>query len=396
MKIFWGWFLIALGALLLGAVLFVGVRFWLSHRPFELYPKGDILTSFSPRDVNPSLALLSLAGYSDAQVLQRALEEGELETAYVTLVFSTSLKDQEKLGGWIHLADAFSTKGLRRKALLSYGQAYNIATLSPYLSDSERAEALIAIENGLKRLGEKEKALFVLRQVEALIAFSPYLKKAQRLALVQKLGKEVNLEEVPPESPQPALVIKDFALLPAQYYDPKDREIAVLSFASSPGEKKAQALREILKNEDHARLSLYREKISSEGALAQKAGWVLEKISWLTLKYRIAVRGFGVSLMPEWERNAGAIRRELSRSYEELFALYAEEAVSFPQPQETAKAWIEIATLKAYYVLNGFYADVPLEKIAVELKEAYSRGQPGSLQLVFLEDSRIFAYHSAE
>jgi tetratricopeptide (TPR) repeat protein len=158
MKKIWGLLLLSLGSLLLVGVLFLGIRLWLTNRPFVLYPQVNPLLAFSPKELEPSIALLPLAGYDDLQVFRKALEEGELETAYVTLAFSTSLEDQERLGGWISLAQAFAEKGLRRKALISYGQAYNVAILNPYFSDLERAEALIAIGKGLERMGEKERA----------------------------------------------------------------------------------------------------------------------------------------------------------------------------------------------------------------------------------------------
>lgn len=395
-KKFWGWLLIATGSLLLGAVLFVGVHFWLSHRPLELYPGSDVLTCFSPENIKPSLALLSLAGYPDAQVFQEAMEEGELETAYVTLAFSTSMEDQEKLGRWIALARAFGAKGLRRKALLSYGQAYNLTILSPYLSDSERAEALIAIGSDLKEMGEKARASFVLQQAETLVSFSPYIKKAQRVSFLQKLGREPSSETTFVELPQPVLVIHGFAQTPEEYYDAREREMAAFSSASSLTESSLQALKDKLQKEDSARLALYQERISSEKALPKKAGWIREEIAWLTLKYRIALKGFGISIVPKWEREAKAIRRELSRSYDELLAIYAEEAISFPETREVDKALAEVATLKAFYAMAGLYADAPLGKIVAEVREAYPRGQQGSLQLNFLEESKIFAYKAAK
>ncbi len=392
MKKFWGWILIIAGALLLGAVLFIGARLWLSHRSFELYPRSDPLRSFSPDDVNPSLALLSLAGHTDPQVFGKALEEGELETAYVTLAFSTSMGHQEKLGGWISLGRAFGAEGLRRKALLSYGQAYNIALLSPYLSDPERADALIMIGKGLEEMGEKERSSFVLRQAEVLIAFSPYLKKAQRVVLARKLGKEINPGEASSEYLQLAPLIEEFSSPPEDYYSAKERELAAFSASSSPVEKNLKALREALKSEDSARLALIRDKIGSETALARKAGWLLEEISWLTLKYRVALKGFGVSLVPEWEKEAGSIRQELAHAYEELFAIYAEEAVSLPEPRETARAWTEIANLKACYALIGLYVDASIGEVAAEVKEACSGEKSGPLQLIFLDAPQIFAY----
>ncbi len=387
-KKIWGWFLLFLGSFFLLGVLFLGVRLWLTSRPFVLYPQVDPLLAFSPKDVEPSIALLSLAGYDDLQVFRKAMEEGELETAYVTLVFSTSLEDQERLGGWISLAQAFAERGLRRKALISYGQVYNTALLSPYLSDLERVEALILTGKGLEKMGEKERASFVLRQAEALVRSSPYLKKAQRIALGQKLGKNVNPDESNSELAQPVPLSKDFAILPEENYNSEERERLAQTLASSPTKKNLQALREALKSEDSARLALYQEKISSEESLPRKVGWLLEKIAWLTLKYRIAMGGFGLSLVPEWEVDAPIIEKEMANSYSELFAIYAEQAVSLPKSSEAERAWSEIAALKAYYALLGLYPNAPLDKIVAEVKESHTP------KLIFLDSSRTFAYEA--
>jgi hypothetical protein len=388
MKKIWGLLLLSLGSLLLVGVLFLGIRLWLTNRPFVLYPQVNPLLAFSPKELEPSIALLPLAGYDYLQVFRKALEEGELETAYVTLAFSTSLEDQERLGGWISLAQTFAEKGLRRKALISYGQAYNVAILNPYFSDLERAEALIAIGKGLERMGEKERAAFVLRQAEALVRSSPYLKKAQRIALAQRLGKDINPDEFNSESAQPAPLSKDFATLPESYYNPKERERLAQTLASSPTKKSLQALREALKSEDSARLALYKEKMSSEESLPRKAGWLSEKIAWLTLKYRIAMGGFGLSLVPEWEVDAPNIKKELANSYSELFAIYAEQAVSLPESSQAERAWSEIAALKAYYALIGLYPDAPMDKIVAEVKESHTP------KLIFLDSSRTFAYEA--
>ncbi len=388
MKKILGLLFLSLGSFLLLGVLFLGIRLWLTNRPFILYPQVDSLLAFSPKDIEPSIALLSLAGHDDLQVLRKAVEEGELETAYVTLAFSTSLEDQERLGKWISLAQAFAESGQHRKALISYGQAYNTALLNPYLSDLERAEALIAIGKDLERMGERERALFVLRQAEALVLSSPYLKKAQRIALAQKLGKEINPDEFASNSAQPAPISKDFAILPESYYNSKEREKLAQALASSTTKKNIQALREALKSEDSARLALYQEKISSEESLPRKVGWILEKIAWLTLKYRIAIGGFGLSLVPEWEVDAPIIKKELANSYNELFTIYAEQAVSLPESPSAERAWSEIAALKAYYALIGLYPEAPMDKIVAEMKEAHTP------KLIFLESSRTFAYEA--
>ena len=57
--------------------------------------------------------------------------------------------------------------------------------------------------------------------------------------------------------------------------------------------------------------------------LSTQISIIRERINWLSIKYRVARRGYGISLVPEWEAEAEQIRAELTKSYELLFALYA-------------------------------------------------------------------------
>jgi len=383
--------LIISGLLLLGGVIYLGLHYWLLYKPFELYPAVDPLLAFKPKQVNPAIALLPLAGRDEGETFERALSEGELETAYVILAFSSQGDDVKRMGRWLLLARSFAESRNRKKALICYGQAYKTAVLSPFLSDFERAEALLMSADGLVELGERDKALFVYEQAALLVTNSPYLKKAQRVYLADEVREgyktlgalrqlselEEALLSLPETTLPPEPVIAQFATPPEESYSTSDRTKAALALsrafkqgAKSPSERLVQALAEALKEEDSARLQLYEEKLASEERLSYRAGWLWEKIHWLTLKYKVAVKGFGISIVPEWEEQVEGIRADLNQAYEALYAIYAEEIVALPEQEQINRAWVEVYRDETSRALLGLYVDAPLEKLAAGLEES--------------------------
>jgi len=417
-----GILLIILGILLLVGVVYLGLHYWHLYRPFELYPESDPLLAFKPKAINGAIALLSLAGQDDAPVFEQAVDKGELETAYVTLAFSTSMADKERLGHWLLLARAYAQAHGKKKAILCYGQVYKLAILSPFLSDFERADALLMAAKGLQEIGERERALFVYKQAGLLITRSPYLKKAQRVILADRLKEgyrslkaqsqleelEEALASLPETASAPEPLLTEFITLPEENYTNPERLEKALTLSKALEAKPKEIpeapvkeLAEILKEEDKARMQFYDEKLASEERLSYRAGWLWARINWLTLKYRIAVRGFGVSLVPEWEERTDEIRSQLSQAYEALYSLYTEEAVALPQQHQIDRAWVEIYRDEACKALLGLYANAPLDKLAAGLEKAMdtarASGKGYALRIGTLEEgSYIFIFQPFE
>lgn len=413
--------LIIAGLLLLAGVVYLGLHYWLLYRPFELYPSVDPLLAFKPREIDPATALLALAGQED-EAFEQALNQGELETAYVTLAFASKEEDARRMGRWLLLAHSFAEARNSKKALISYGQAYKLAVLSPIFSDFERAEALLMIAEGLVGLRERDKALFVYDQAALLVTGSPYLKEAQRVSLASYIKKgyrslgagerlskfDESLSSLPKTASPLEPTIVEFATPPEEPYSSPDREKAALALAKAlkreaktPPKDLLQALAEALKEEDAVRVQLYEEKIASEERLSHRAGWLWEKIHWLTLKYRVAVKGFGISIVPEWEDQAEDIRAEIGRTYETLYTLYAEEVVALPEQEQVDRAWVEIYRDGTARALLGLYTDAPLEKLAVGLEESMNvlanSYQGYALRIKNLDESPyLFAFQPIE
>jgi hypothetical protein len=88
------------------------------------------------------------------------------------------------------------------------------------------------------------------------------------------------------------------------------------------------------------------------------------------VKYRIARRGYGISLVPEWESQAESIRAELTKSYELLFALYADLIVAIPNADQIDLATEEVLRRENLAGILGRYPNYPAEQRLAQLLQA--------------------------
>ncbi len=400
--------LILVGLLLLTGVVLLGLHYWRQHKPFKFYPPVNPVKAFKPADINPALALKTLAGVEDGEVFDEAVGKGELETAYATLLFSARMPEPERLGRWLLLAEAYAPNDAH-KAAVCYGQAYKLALLSPYLSDAERAEGLLQVGRGLANIGKREQALFAYGQAELLILRSPFLKKAQRELLADTLkqaytrmgqrDKARAVDEALVDAPEPVNppepVLSAFVTPVSGESLSALRETAAFELQSAVEanpeevpEKLKQALAEELRSEDEVRRAYYEEQLAAEERLSHRAGLLWDEIAWLTLKYRVSVQGFGLSLVPEWEEDSEGIAAELSKAYEALYAVYAEEAVALPEEEQVNRARAEIYRDAAARALLGLYPEASLEKLITGVEEYTALAAPaGGLKLKARDES---------
>ena len=64
-------------------------------------------------------------------VVNRALDDSELETAYTTIFFSTQLSHREQVGNLLSLGDSYAAAGDAAGAQKCYERASLITTMSP-------------------------------------------------------------------------------------------------------------------------------------------------------------------------------------------------------------------------------------------------------------------------
>ena len=105
------------------------------------------------------------------------------------------------------------------------------------------------------------------------------------------------------------------------------------------------------------------------------------RIDWLAIKYRVARGGYGISLVPEWEGDAEAIRADLTKSYELLFALYADLIVAMPDATQIEIASEEILRREILVGELGRYPNYPRQQRIEELDTATAiivQSKPGN------------------
>lgn len=377
--------------------------------------------------INPPLALRTLAGEAPADTIKAVLSVGDLDTAYATLVFSPSLSDAERVGHLLLLAQRFMTTEQVDKAMACLRQVHALIVLSPSLADVARADATLQAASQWSRLQRPDAARWSLIQAQVIAQHSPRLRPAQRrdiwlrlAAAYAGLGDEERATAARRAADRPSNVTPQqapAALLPTfQAELPLPPEIAELQasrqqravtlieqwIALEGGDVGPEAadLAEFLRREDAARLAYYDQVAETTPQLAMQAAAAWERVTWLTLKYRLARRGFGLSLVPEWEENAPLIRAELTKACETLFQLYGDQATALPAAAEMEQAWVELLRQAILLGQLDLYPDVPEDQLVARLQEAQERllAMQGSVFRVssyFEDDQRLFTLEGA-
>lgn len=366
---------------------------------------SDLLTWRNPRDeivteeVLPVLALYPLAGAAETETVDVALSQGEWETAHAILAFGLDLSDAQRIGRLVLLGAQMNEAEMPDRAAQVFQQVYDVAVLSPRLTDAARADALMAAGRGWSDAGYRADAVTGYDQVFRLAVFSPYLQMAQRRELLEQLRTayeglgdldraaacEQSLEELESVAPQPPAMIADHpgltldnaAVSLAEVGDLEEaRRQAALALVEDfaggrePAAERVEALSAALKAEDAAKLSLYEQLLAetSQPERRAEALWVL--IRWLTIKYQVAMGGFGISLVPEWEGQVTEIQSGLSTRYEDLYFAYEDMVTALPDA-----AYLDQASYLVRREMNlagrlGHYPNFPTQQMADKLQDA--------------------------
>jgi hypothetical protein len=312
---------------------------WSERRASAALAWHDPADDARPDAVALDLALLSLAGTPDEQVLELALETYELETARVLLTFGADLSDQQRLNGWLWLAYHYQQTGQTQRAARAYHVAGDGAVLSDQPPDLLRVEALLTVGQQLIALHDLHSARFYLEQAALISAHAPDLTAHHRRSLLERLvpsslqaggkrddwaalaqavaqdtaaqaGRDFDCPQVAPGY--------DAGLVQAQ--DAR-RAAAAVWLAELPASHGADCenyaclnLRQALLGEDAA-MQYY--LLYNTGQDAQ-----LSRLHWLWLKRRVAEGGFGPGLVPQWEANRAQIRAALAQAWGDWLALF--------------------------------------------------------------------------
>jgi hypothetical protein len=359
------------------------------------------LNYINTAEIDPALALASLGGVAESEVIIEAIRKGRAETALAALVYQPTLTDKETTGDFLLLSGAYETQGNREKAVFSNQMAGLIATLSPNLPDTARGDLFLQAGENLKSLEEPEWAKFFLNQAMVVAAKSPFLQAAHRRMVLERLQQDylglgerelarqsldimadpppssLNLEAQPvilPQTAEPIALTQSIQEAEARRWE-KAQELAALLVergGKAPPDA-ITALKEALLAEDAEKLPFYDSELETATQISRKIDITLAKIEWLSIKYRLARRAFGLSIVPEWEAETEQIRADLTKTYETLFSLYADLIVALPQVSQIDKATEERLRREVLAGELGRYPNYPEEQRRKQLLDAVNQ-----------------------
>jgi hypothetical protein len=393
---------VIIGLVSTGAYVYLGLRG---------RSQGDrLIAELRAEEIQPQVGLETLAGLSDPEVVNMAMAEGEWETAYSAVLFSTQLSDRENIGNLLLLGQGYADSGDNSQAELCYQQASLISTLSPTLSDYARANSFLEIAGRFAELGGKEQAIQNNDQAFALAAHSPFVKDPLRADILGELAKEyqdLGLSEKAQECSQlqaelryatvdsenpaennPEQPVANFltrisaptAAMVASYEDRRKEAIRGLidylsgsSGVDSIPQDLATEVAQALVNEDGARKASYEDELAAASSLVLRIGISEARIDWLLIKYRVALGGYGVELVPAWSSDVDTIAAELSLAREELHAIYGEQIDTFGDQTAKDRAWFDVLRLEILEGRLGLYPNYPEQELIAQLAEVTER-----------------------
>ena len=374
--------------------------FLFSSRLNAAEPVGkSLLTSQSPLDIeqiDPALALLSLGGVSDAELMLEAIEKDRPEVALAGLLFQPQLSNRESAGTFLFLAPIYAKHEQRSKTLFCYEMAGTIAVLSPDIPYPVRADLFIQIGEGLIAIDQATLAKFYLDQAFTIAVKSPFLQVVHRRAIFERLQKNyialgereiartsLDLSANPPNisfsAGESAILPKNEAILlppPVQEAEAnrwiKAQGLAAILAArgGQAPDKDKEALREALIAEDLQKIPFYDMELAQEAQLSRQIDITIAKIEWLSIKYRVARQAYGLNIVPEWHDRAEQIRADLTKTYEALFTRYADLIIALPEASQIDKATEEKLRREILAGELGRYPNYPEEQRRRQLLDA--------------------------
>ncbi len=384
--------------LALAGVALLVVYFLLSRQPAASDSWTNPLAGVKTEAVAPDLAVLTLAGETDDRVIRAALDASEIETAYATLVNSMLMTDNLRSGGWLLLARQFQEKDPARAAV-AYQAALDLASLGPSIGDMGRADLSLQAARGFAALKKAKIARLALAQAENIARYSVTLLPAQRRALLgqvaeayQALGDAAAArgirERVDAYAAGPGIAVnagtqvlpslRGGVVLPdtvvsamaARQNAAADMAARWLAASGSGRDTLAKTLSQALLAEDVARGEFY--QTADTLSLADRLALLHDKLVWLAVKYRVAQRGYGVSLVPEWEAQSADIASALSSTYTELINGYGQQLDTL-DATEAVQARVELLRQGVLWARLGLFPDANAEKVLSEQLAEASR-----------------------
>jgi hypothetical protein len=394
------WILLALVGLLVVVAVASAAVYLILRQQSQATSWQDPILAIVPEEITSDLALYPLAGASELDTVDAAIVNGDLETAYAALVFDLEFSDAQRIGRLILLGNQFVQTEQPERVALVYQQAYDVAVLSPYLNDPARADAFLASGQGWAAMEEESQASRAYDQAYLIAVQSPYLQMANRRDLLTALETAYRdlgdveraeacrasiIELDQQTSPHPPLALGEVPDLPRGDVVISSPEIGALeetrrqaayallqplSEGSGSPANLVEDLAQALQAEDAAKLEFYRQELEGTTQSSRRINVSWQLIRWLMLKYKVASRGFGLILVPEWEAQLPEIQSALSKAYEGLFFDYEDLVTALPEASLMGPGSYQVRRQVILDGRLGRYPNYPIQQLADKLQEA--------------------------
>jgi hypothetical protein len=395
------WILLAaIVLLLIVAIVTGGIYLVLRRQRASAAGWQDPIAQIVPNEIVPGLALYPLAGASELETMDVAIANGDLETAYTALVFAMDLSDAQRIGRLTLLGQRFVEAEKPERAALCYQQIYDVALISPRLNDPARADALLGDGQGWATLDRRAEALNAYDQVYVLAVQSPYLQVAHRRDLLGQLEAAYrgldDLEQAAAcrqqivaldqqSSPQVPAALGPSPGLPSETEPVSSPEVGVLeenrrqaayallqqvADGGDPPADLVDNLAQALLAEDGAKMSLYQGQLEATSQPGRRINIQWHLIRWLMVKYQVAAKGLGWSLVPAWEAQAPEIQSTLSKAYEGLYFDYEDLVTALPDASLMGPGSYQARRQAILAGRLGQYPNYPAEQMANKVQDA--------------------------
>jgi hypothetical protein len=356
-------------------------------------PAGLIM----PFQIPPQLALLQLAD-ADADALGRqAVNARERALGYAVIGFDAELSGPRRATEMLRLGQQFLEAGETPQAIDAHRKARTVAILWPDLPALERGQILARSAAGLLEVGATREAVETAQQAQHVAIQAPGLLPAQRAQILESVAAILRTHGTPEEARQvnellrgPSLglnrvtlpirwaelqaeVAEDTLLQEAIDYRRSAVQALIDRILVSGGqdiEGERERVRQALLEEDRLHSVRYARLNEAGFTLAQQHTLIQEQRTWLLLKLRIALGGFGIELAPEWAQQPDSIRLSLRQVTSNLIPVLEAQSASVADPVASAAMRVEVLRWLAYQSELGFFPDAPLGELASRLENA--------------------------
>ena len=343
---------------------------------------GSPTTTFDSAAVVPQLALMQLAGDPAGALAYQAAAAGELDVAGTIALYTAELSGPQRLALLLHLGERLLEAERSDQAEALFGQALSVAILDTELTTQERGQALVHIASAYAELGLTDSARDAAQQAVRVAVQAPGLLPIQRSRIFESLKPAMQRLDDPNFTAQlnelarnPFMDATGAELaplwIPSAEPPPPDASVQATTAARLQAarqltqrllatggvdiEPERQALAAALLAEDQARSDAYRTALSAGLGLPEQLHVLLDYRAWIATKLRIALGGFGMSLVPEWEQNATTLSQELSTLSASAKPLFDAQAKSLADPvqegmlQTEGLRWLALQSMLGYF-----------------------------------------------